>query len=134
MSSTCYSIPLTPEPQRFSITLAAKEYRLTVRWFVAPEGEGQAATGGPRSGASGDLLPAQQNMERSGTWLLDIQQADNAAPIVMGIPLVAGCDLLAPYGYLGFGGQLRVDARTPPTFENLGTEAELVFITTEGAV
>ena len=33
-----YTIPLEPEPQSFTIALGGKEYRLTVRWFDAPEG------------------------------------------------------------------------------------------------
>ena len=94
-----YTIPLTPEPQSFGITLAGKEYNLTVRWFEAPE----------------------------GGWHLDIQEPDKAAPILMGIPLVTGCNLLEPYAYLDFGGALWVDAKLPPTFDNLGAEVELIF-------
>ena len=33
-----YVIPLTPEPQRFSIVLAGRELLLAVRWMDAPEG------------------------------------------------------------------------------------------------
>ena len=100
---TWYAIPLTPEPQAFGITLAGREYRLTVRWFDAPE----------------------------GGWTLDIQEPDNSSPILMGLPLVTGCDLLEPYGYLNFGGELRVDADLPATLDNLGTDVELVFIVDE---
>lgn len=95
-----YTIPLTPEPQSFGITLSGKEYRLTVRWFDAPE----------------------------AGWILDIQEPDNAGPIIMGIPLVAGYDLLGQYAYLGFGGELWVEGELPPTLDNLGSEVELVFI------
>lgn len=63
-----YVIPLTPEPQRFSIVLAGRELLLAVRWMDAPE----------------------------GGWLLDMADAEGV-PLVSGIPLVAGCDLLEPY-------------------------------------
>ncbi|MCL1939532.1 MAG: hypothetical protein FWG04_02590 [Desulfovibrionaceae bacterium] len=103
--SACYTIPLNPAPQSFGITLAGKEYRLTVRWFDAPE----------------------------AGWVLDIEEPDRAALIVMGIPLVAGCDLLEQYSYMEFGGELWVEGELPPTLENLGVETELVFIVEESA-
>ena len=103
MATGYYTIPLKPEPQSFGITLAGKEYRLTVRWFDAPE------TG----------------------WTLDIEEPEKAAPIITGIPLVAGADLLEQYDYLEFGGELWVEGELPPTLENLGTEVELVFIVEE---
>lgn len=121
-----YTIPLTPEPQSFGITLAGKEYRLTVRWMDCPE---QTDAGGTRSGASGNSLPAQQDI--MGTWCLDIEEPEKAAPIIMGIPLVTSCDLLEQYEYLEFGGGLRVESELPPTLENLGTAVELIFIVEE---
>ena len=98
-----YTIPLRPEPQSFGITLAGREYRLTVRWMDALE----------------------------AGWMLDIQTPENAAPIVMGIPLVTGCDLLEQYAYLEFGGELWVEGEMPATPDNLGTEVELVFVVEE---
>ena len=77
-----YVIPLTPEPQRFSIVLAGRELLLAVRWMDAPE----------------------------GGWLLDMADAEGV-PLVSGIPLVAGCDLLEPYAYLGLGGALLLSGR-----------------------
>lgn len=104
-----YTIPLTPEAQSLGITLAGKEYRLTVRWMDAPE---QGAT-------------AQQTI--AGTWLLDVAEPENAAPIVKGLPLVAGCDLLEPFAYLDFNGELWLDSDVPATQENLGEAVKLVF-------
>lgn len=103
MTEAYYTIPLTAEAQSFGITLAGKEYRLTVRWFDAPE----------------------------AGWTLDIEEPDKAAPVVMGIPLVAGCDLLEQYAYLEFGGGLWVEGELPPDLENLGTGTEMVFIVEE---
>jgi hypothetical protein len=68
-----------------------------------------------------------------GGWFMDI--ADAALnPIVRGVPLVMGADLLAQYGYLDFGGILALynsgpQADTPPTFANLGGDCQLYWIT-----
>lgn len=98
-----YTVPLSPLPQSFGIVMAGKEYRLTVRWFDAPE----------------------------GGWTLDIAEPDNAAPIVSGIPLVTGIDLLWSYAYLDWGGGLWVDAELPPTLENLGADVDVIFVVEE---
>lgn len=96
-----YEIPLTSEPEAFNLSLAGREVRLVVRWIEA----------------------------REGGWMLDILEPDNAAPIVCGIPLVAGADLLEQYAYLEFGGELRLSGDEPATLDNLGTDVRLLFIT-----
>ena len=93
-----YVIPLTPEPQRFSIVLAGRELLLAVRWMDAPE----------------------------GGWLLDMADAEGV-PLVSGIPLVAGCDLLEPYAYLGLGGALLLSGDEPPSPVTLGRGVDLLF-------
>jgi hypothetical protein len=98
-----YKIPLSPNPQTFNINLADKEYRLTVRWNAAIE----------------------------GGWQLDIATADRGEPILSGIPIVTGADLLGPYEYLGFGGSLVCysgSSDLAPTFDNLVAENELLFM------
>lgn len=61
-------------------------------------------------------------------WLLDISDSFGN-PIVCGIPLVTGCDLLAQFAYLGFGCSLYCttdgDRPTPPKWWNLGSTAHL---------
>lgn len=101
---TFYEIPLTPDPQRFTVTLSGIEYRLTVQYRAA--------------GGAG--------------WVLDVADANNQ-PMVNGIPLVTGTDLLGQYGYLGFAGRLWVQgAESPddvPTFEDLGIGSHLLWVT-----
>ena len=103
--STIYEIPLqVGTPQSFSITLGGVQYRLTLQYRNDP--------------AAG--------------WTLDI--ADSTGdPIISGIPLVTGADLLAQYAYLGFGGRLRVqttsDPDAVPTFTNLGDDGLLYWVT-----
>lgn len=99
-----FEIPLSPQPQRFSITLAQISYRMTVRWIDTDD----------------------------GGWVLDIADS-NSVPIVSGIPLVTGADLLEQYGYLNFGGELIVqtdtDLNAVPTYSNLGVTSHLYFVT-----
>lgn len=61
-------------------------------------------------------------------WIMDISDV-SGNPIVCGIPLVTGCDLLEQYAYLGLGCSLYVttdgDQMTPPRFYNLGTSSHL---------
>lgn len=97
-----FEIPLTPTPQRFSITLSGVQYRLSVVW---------------------------RNADMGG-WVLDIADANNN-PIIHGIPLVTGTNLLEQYGYLGLGGVLWCQTTDSPdavpTFDNLGVDSHLYW-------
>jgi hypothetical protein len=99
-----YTIPLTAAAQTLTIALGGVTYNLTVLYRSAPQ----------------------------GGWFLDIAD-QNDVPIVRGVPLVAGADLLAQYGYLQFGGKLGVynvsAPNDPPTYANLGTDCLLYWIT-----
>lgn len=97
-----YEVPLSPDPQSFSITLGATEYRLS-------------------------LLYLDTNQ---GGWLLNIGDT-NGSRLVDGIPLVTGHDLLEQHRHLGIAGTLTVatdaDADAIPTFDNLGVGSHLYF-------
>ena len=75
---TPYEIPLSPNPQTFAIALAGVSYQLTITWNPA-----------------------------MACWVLDIANEDRE-PIVNGIPVITGLDLLAQYEYLNLGGSLVV--------------------------
>lgn len=97
-----FQIPLQPNPQILQVTLAGTAYQFTVKWNDANQ-----------------------------AWTLDI--ADSSGnPIISGIPIVTGQDLLAPYGYLNFGGQLIAqttnDTDAVPTLANLGSTGNLYFV------
>jgi hypothetical protein len=100
---TPFEIPLKPTPQTLAITLAGVQYRLTVRWNWVND-----------------------------SWVIDISDT-NSNPLVTGIPMVTGADLLEQFAYLGFGGQLIAqtdnDPSAVPTFTNLGTTGHLYFVT-----
>lgn len=102
-----YEIPLSPQPQKFAVALGGVNYRLTVKWSAS-------AMGG---------------------WFLDIATPEDV-PVISGIPLVTGANLLAQYDYLGFTGGLAVqtdfDVYATPTFDNLGQRSHLFFVTVDG--
>jgi hypothetical protein len=102
--TTPYTIPTTPgTAQTFNISLAGTVYNLTLNWN-----------------------------KFSQSWTLDIAD-DEDNDLVTGIPLVTGCDLLAQFPYLNFGGSLIVQGLqnpdTPPNLATLGTTSQLYFVT-----
>lgn len=98
-----FEIPLSAAPQKFTVQLNKITYSMTVRYLDVDQ----------------------------GGWVLDIADI-NDVPMVGGIPLVTGADLLAQYGYLDIGGQLFVqsdaDPDSVPTFENLGSTSHLYWL------
>lgn len=102
--TTAYEIPLSPDPQKFSIELGGVTYNLTLTWNTM-----------------------------TNSWMLAIADSNNN-PMISSIPVVTGCNLLAPYGYLNFGGTLVAltdgDVDAVPTFENLGLQGHLYYVTT----
>lgn len=96
-----FTIPLVTGPQTLSVSLAGITYNMTVYWNYVMQ-----------------------------SWILDIADV-NDAPLVRGIPLVTGLDLLEQFSYIGIDGQLFVqttnDPSAIPTFDNLGQESNLYF-------
>ena len=103
MAQSIYEIPLDPRPQSFSINLAGVEYILGLVWNVY-----------------------------SDSWVLSISDS-SGTPILTGIPLVSGADLLEQYQYLKLGGSLVVqsdfDLYAIPAYETLGITDHLYFLT-----
>lgn len=99
-----YKIPLSPNPQRFVITLGGIDYQLKLVYRNVSE----------------------------GGWVLDIADA-RGTPIVNGVPLTTGADLLHQYKHLGFGGRLwvqgAIDPDAVPTFDGLGVDSFLFWVT-----
>ncbi|MBJ9732512.1 MULTISPECIES: phage baseplate plug protein [Burkholderia] len=102
--TTYLEIPLTPDPQTFTLTLSGIDYQMTIQYREA-------------WGAG---------------WILDVADA-SGNPLVSGIPLVTGTDLLGQYAYLGFGGRLWVqgaaDPDEIPTFDDLGVGSKVYWVT-----
>lgn len=101
-----FEIPLSGSPQKFAISLNGTTWRLT---FIYRD---TAAAGG-------------------GGWIVDVNDAaDN--PVLCGVPLVTGADLLAQFAYLDFRGTLFVYSdgkpEAVPTFDNLGSGSHVMWV------
>ena len=108
--STYYEIPLLNQSQSFTITILGTEYNMTTRYL--------------------DVMDI-------GGWYLDIADSSQTM-LVPGIPMVAGVNLLSPYGYLDLLGAstyntvlfLYSDGADPfvaPTYSNLGSTSHLLY-------
>lgn len=99
---TTYQIPLSPQPQKQRISLSGVYYNLTVKWNI-----------------------------QTNCWILDIADVNNN-PMISGMPLITGADLLAQYKYLNFNGILIAACDNNmfqvPDITNLGTTGHLYFI------
>ena len=95
-------IPTSPMPQRFLITLSAGQtYQLVTQYRDAPE----------------------------AGWTLDIGEP-NGTPVISGIPLVTGVNLLAQYQHLIVGSLFvlsDVETWAVPGFSDLGVSSHLYF-------
>lgn len=102
MSGTPVEIPLIAAAQKLRVTLVGVTYAMKIQWCPP-----------------------------SSCWVLDIADT-NDVPIVTGIPMITGEDLLGQYAYLGIGGQLIVqtdsDVDAVPTYDNLGSLGHLYFV------
>lgn len=102
--TTFFTIPLQAQPLTMTITLSGVTYTLTFNYRDTDQ----------------------------GGWVMDIGDSANN-PILQGVPLVTGANLLAQYAYLGFVGGFWVqtldDPDSVPTFENLGTDGLLFYVT-----
>lgn len=101
--TTAYEVPLSSKAQEFVISLNGTSYKLTFTWNRA-----------------------------LSNWVMNMAKEDGT-PVLCGVPMVTGTDLLAQYQYLGIGGALVVqtdyDPAATPTYENLGTDSHLYFVT-----
>lgn len=101
--TSAFEIPLTASPQSFALALGGTQYQITLKWNVAAQ-----------------------------AWMLDFADA-SGNPLLCGVPLVTGADLLAQYPDMSFGGSLFAlsdnDPTAPPGFDDLGDTAHLYWVT-----
>jgi hypothetical protein len=63
--------------------------------------------------------------ERASVWTFDLSLAKTGAPLVTGVPILLGCDLLAPYG-LDIGSLYAVDLTAAAQREQAGHRSQPV--------
>lgn len=104
MNPQIFLLPLTNIPQQFNITLADKNYIMTVRWNDAPD----------------------------GGWLMGLADQLTGDQIVDNIAFTTGVNILDGLDYLGIGGQMVVytngNSSAVPTLDNLGVDSNVYFI------
>jgi hypothetical protein len=73
----------------------------------------------------------------SQIWILDIYDSVGTTPIIRGIPLVTGTDLLGQFTYLTVASTAvlmtlsigpGISPDEPPTFTNLGIDGQLIYV------
>lgn len=98
-------IPLQPRAQRLKIEMNGIEYILRFRWNGV-----------------------------SNCWIMDIADSSNV-PLVNGIPLITGANLLDQFNYLRIGNGVKMlvytfgDPDGVPTYTSLGDTSRLYFVT-----
>jgi len=101
-----YEIPLSPKAQLVTVQLAGVKRKLNFYWNPTSE-----------------------------CWFMDVMD-DVSTPLIMGIPVVTGLDLLEQFAYMNLGGSIVVQTDhgplLNPTFENLGVTGHVFFVVTEG--
>lgn len=100
---TTYEIPTQPRNQSFRISLNDVEYQVIQRWNAS-----------------------------INAWVINVNMTDGS-PLVHGIALVTGVDLLSQFEHLGLGGAIVVQSDTSvdavPDYETLGSTGHLYFVT-----
>lgn len=100
-------LPLTTDtPQSFTVQLGTVTYQVNLYWN-----------------------------DRSSVWLMDLFNPTTQAPIVTGLALTLGADLLAPYS-LGIGSLMVIDetgTHTEATLTSLGSTTNVYWISADQA-
>lgn len=94
-----FEIPLNPYPEKFGVTINAKDYLGSTRWSV----------------------PLQ-------CWVMALSDSQGV-PILLNLPLIPGVDLLGQFEYLGLSAKLIAttdyDPAAAPGYSELGSVGHL---------
>ncbi|MBL0320451.1 MAG: hypothetical protein IPP74_14345 [Alphaproteobacteria bacterium] len=67
------------------------------------------------------------------TWVISIAETNTNTPIITGVALVTGVNLLMQFYYTGLTGDIVVytkgDPGALPTFDSLGNESNVFYVT-----
>lgn len=99
-----FEFPLTPGAQQMTVPVSDEQFTFRFAWSDSPE----------------------------GGWFIDILRLDGS-PLVRGLPLTAGENVLQQFDYLGISGAIYVqtdnDPLVEPTYDNLGLNGRVFFVT-----
>lgn len=102
--TTTFEIPLQPRNQELTVLLGETYYRVVVVWNDSNDG--------------------------NACWVMDIFKEDGT-PVLQGVPLVSGGDLLDGLDYLEVPGKLfcghNGDLLDPPKYGDLGSTSHLYW-------
>lgn len=123
---TYFEIPTSGTPQVFSIQLVGVTYNMRLTYHEANAESPDGLTGFDTGSST------LTDLNQLSSWMLDIFDSANN-PIVLGLSLIPGIDLLYQFGYLNLGGALVVategSENLVPTFPGLGIDSHLYFVT-----
>jgi Dit-like tail protein/uncharacterized protein DUF6983 len=132
IAASLQQIPSVTLPSNFSGlpgSLTAMQASVTSVMALAADALARSAIS-PAVAGSGNTMSLGWNPS-SSVWVANIADAAQN-PLVSGIPLVTGANLLEQFGHLGLSGQMltSTDNNTdvPPTFDDLGTTSHLYFV------
>lgn len=98
-----FEVPTMPQSQALDVSLGGVTYHLVITWNPA-----------------------------ANCWNMDVEDSLQN-PIVQGLQLITGADLLEQFAYFGIGGSLIVqsdfDSSEVPDYASLGTTGHLFFVT-----
>lgn len=102
-----FEIPLSPRAEHFNITLNnGVEYTFNVRYINSD----------------------------TPMWILDVLDPATQIPLVAGLPLITGTNILRQLGYLTIGGVNSIlamytdtNVKVVPTFTNLGVDSHMLY-------
>lgn len=99
-----YEIPLESAPRKYSVNLNGRSVIMTVRWN-----------------------------DMGGGWYMNLDDKDTDSPIIHGIPMMIGGDLLDAYKHLGIPCGLHMNSADmkDATRDNLGRDVRLYMVTEE---
>jgi hypothetical protein len=99
-----FRIPLVNIPQTFDINLSNLPFKMKITWNDAMK-----------------------------SWMMALLDGNTQDVLIESMPLVTGADLLEQFAYLQIPGQLIVFTKggvtDEPTFDNLGADSNLYYIT-----
>lgn len=97
-----FEIPTQPQNQQFTVSLGGTTYTMRLKWNAANQ-----------------------------SWVMDLMDSQQN-PILSGVPVVTGADLLAQFKYLGIAGavvaQSDYDADEVPNYASLGSTGHLYYL------